>query len=107
MSLHNLVGVALEPVEPSPLTVARLLAGARRHIADAQASVISSETRFGSAYTAIGVTRFRSLLGACAEEHRVRRQRESILVHDLLVISQPQGKCYHGRIVITPESCDG
>ena len=53
MILKNLLGINLEALEPSAETVARLLAGARRHIADAEIAGVSAETRFGSAYTAI------------------------------------------------------
>jgi hypothetical protein len=44
MSLRNLVGISLDEIAPSRETIARLLAGARRHIADAQAPNISGET---------------------------------------------------------------
>ena len=50
MSLQNLVGISLEVVEPSPEAIARLLAGARRLLDDAQSPRISAETRFGAAY---------------------------------------------------------
>lgn len=53
MSLENLVGVSLERITPARQTLQRLLDGASRHIADAKVGKISSETRFGSAYTAI------------------------------------------------------
>lgn len=53
MSLENLVGVSLEKITPSALTIRRLIEGASRHIADGKVSKISAETRFGSAYTAI------------------------------------------------------
>lgn len=53
MSLKNLVGVSLDEIAPDVSTVRRLLAATRRQIADAQASNISAETRFASAYTAI------------------------------------------------------
>lgn len=52
-SLRNLFGTSLEAIPPSPQTVQRLLAGAERHIADAKVKVVSAETRFASAYTAI------------------------------------------------------
>ena len=55
MSLQNLVGVSLERVEPSAKTVARLLAAARRLLDDARSTRISSETRFGAAYSAIRI----------------------------------------------------
>jgi len=53
MSLQNLVGVSLDPITPSPVTTARLVAAAKRQIADAESGGISSETRFAAAYTAI------------------------------------------------------
>jgi hypothetical protein len=53
MSLQNLLGTSLEAIAPSQQAVRRLLAGAARHIADAKVKAISTETRFGSAYTAI------------------------------------------------------
>lgn len=53
MSLQNLVGVSLETITPSKQTIRRLLQGAARHIADAKVNAVSSETRFGAAYTAI------------------------------------------------------
>jgi hypothetical protein len=53
MSLQNLVGVSLETITPSKQTIRRLLEGAARHIADAKVKMVSAETRFGSAYTAI------------------------------------------------------
>ncbi|CAG1018159.1 hypothetical protein BURC_02895 [Burkholderiaceae bacterium] len=53
MSLQNLVGVSLDPIAPAQATVARLLAAAKRQIADAQSAAISTETRFAAAYTAI------------------------------------------------------
>lgn len=53
MSLENLVGISLEKITPAKQTVRRLLDAASRHIADAKATNVSVETRFGSAYTAI------------------------------------------------------
>jgi len=53
MSLRNLVGISLDEVPPSPETIARLLRAAKGHIADAQVTSITAETRFGAAYTAI------------------------------------------------------
>lgn len=53
MSLSNLVGTSLDEVTPSRETIARLLAAARRQLADANASGVSAETRFGAAYSAI------------------------------------------------------
>lgn len=53
MSLENLVGISLEKITPAKQTVQRLPNAASRHIADAKATNVSVETRFGSAYTAI------------------------------------------------------
>ena len=53
MSLKNLVGVSLDEVPASRATITRLLSAAKGHIADAQATNITAETRFGAAYTAI------------------------------------------------------
>jgi len=53
MTLQNLVGISLDRITPAKETIKRLLEGAARHIADAKVQAISSETRFGSAYTAI------------------------------------------------------
>ncbi len=48
-----MLGISLEQITPQRETVRRLLDGAARHIADAKVKVISAETRFSSAYTAI------------------------------------------------------
>jgi hypothetical protein len=48
-----LVGVSLEQITTDKETVRRLLEAARRQIADAKVAVVSTETRFSSAYTAI------------------------------------------------------
>jgi hypothetical protein len=53
MSLDNLVGISLENVEPDSASIARLLAAARRNIADATIMAVSSENRFDAAYKAI------------------------------------------------------
>ena len=53
MSLQNLIGISLEVIAPSRQTVRRLLDSAARHIADAEVTAISQETRFGAAYSAI------------------------------------------------------
>src|SRR5882762_1957696 len=53
MSLQNLLGISLEQITPQKEIVRRLLEGAARHVADAKVKVISAETRFSSAYTAI------------------------------------------------------
>ena len=53
MSLKNLVGVSLDEIPASRETVTRLLSAAKAHIADAQVTTISAQTRFGAAYTAI------------------------------------------------------
>jgi uncharacterized protein (UPF0332 family) len=53
MSLDNLVGISLENVEPDSASIARLLAAAKRNIADAKIMAVSSENRFDAAYKAI------------------------------------------------------
>ena len=54
MSLDNLVKThQLQPYTPTPDAVRRLLAAARRNLADAKAQSISDETRFDAAYKAI------------------------------------------------------
>jgi len=53
MSLDNLVGRSLEKIEPNAAVIQRLLASAKRNIADAQVTVISTENRFDAAYKAI------------------------------------------------------
>ena len=50
MSLDNLVGISLEKLKPDSTSIARLLAAARRNIADATIMAVSSENRFGAAY---------------------------------------------------------
>ena len=53
MSLDKLVGISLEKVEPDSASITRLLAAARRNIADATIMAVSSENRFDAAYKAI------------------------------------------------------
>jgi uncharacterized protein (UPF0332 family) len=53
MSLDNLVGISLEILEPDSTSIARLLAAARRNIADATIMSVSTENRFDAAYKAI------------------------------------------------------
>ena len=53
MSLDNLVGISLEKLEPDSRSIARLLAAARRNIADATIMTVSAENRFDAAYKAI------------------------------------------------------
>ncbi|HEX4241967.1 MAG TPA: hypothetical protein VHZ53_11195 [Steroidobacteraceae bacterium] len=48
-----MLGISLDQVQPCRETIGRLIDGAARHIADAKIPAISTETRFGSAYTAI------------------------------------------------------
>lgn len=59
------------PMQVTPVgeTVKRLLAAAARHIADAKVQVISAETRFSSAYTAI------RMLAAALDNLQSERQR--------------------------------
>ena len=53
MTLQNLVGISLEPIEPDWHAIQRLLAAAERNMADAQIPVLSTENRFDAAYKAI------------------------------------------------------
>ena len=53
MSLQNLIGRSLETVEPDRAAIARLLAAARRNLADAQLAGLSAENRFDASYKAI------------------------------------------------------
>jgi uncharacterized protein (UPF0332 family) len=53
MSLDNLVGKSLEKIEPDASVIKRLLAAAKRNIADSQVKEISSENQFDAAYKAI------------------------------------------------------
>lgn len=52
-SLKAQVGQGLDEITPARATVERLLAAARRQIADAKTRGVSAETRFTAAYTAI------------------------------------------------------
>jgi hypothetical protein len=53
MTLKNLLGISLDVITPSKETIQKLMTAAARHIADAKVETISTETRLGSAYTAI------------------------------------------------------
>ena len=53
MTLQNLLGISLDAVTPSRVTVARLLAAADRNLADAALPALSEENRFDAAYKAI------------------------------------------------------
>jgi hypothetical protein len=53
MSLKNLLGISLDAVTPDAVLVAKLLAAARRNIADAQLVGLSAENRFDAAYKAV------------------------------------------------------
>ncbi|MEO5881266.1 MAG: DNA-binding protein [Caldimonas sp.] len=53
MSLPAQLGNGLDAIAPSRVTVERLLAAARRQIADARILGVSAETRFTAAYSAI------------------------------------------------------
>ena len=55
MRLRNLLGTSLEQITPDRDAVRRLLEAAKRQIADAKVTAISTETRFSSAYSAIRV----------------------------------------------------
>lgn len=51
--MSNLLGISLEAVPPNPALIARLLAAARRNLADARLTALSPENRFDVAYKAI------------------------------------------------------
>jgi len=53
MSLDNLLGVSLEKIEPDAASIAKLLAAAKRNLADAHIKKVSAENRFDAAYKAI------------------------------------------------------
>jgi PBP1b-binding outer membrane lipoprotein LpoB len=53
MSLDNLLGISLEPIESDPLTIQRLMEAAKRNIKDSQITAVSNENRFDAAYKAI------------------------------------------------------
>lgn len=53
MSLDNLVGMTLEKIVADATVIQRLLAAAKRNIADSHVMEISSENRFDVAYKAI------------------------------------------------------
>ena len=53
MTLKNLLGISLDAVAPDRGLIARLLAAARRNIADAQLPALSAENRFDAPYKAI------------------------------------------------------
>lgn len=53
MSLDNLLGILLEKIDVEPDNIRRLLAAAKRNIADAYVTTISLENRFDVAYKAI------------------------------------------------------
>ena len=53
MTLKNLLGISLDTVAPDKALVGKLLAAARRNIADAQFKNLSAESRFDAAYKAI------------------------------------------------------
>ena len=57
MTLQNLLAIhRLVKFEPTPHGVAKLLAAARRNLADARVVGVSSETRFDAAYKAMKAT---------------------------------------------------
>jgi len=53
MTLKSLLGISLDAVPPDKALVGKLLAAARRNIADAQLQSLSAENRFDAAYKAI------------------------------------------------------
>ena len=60
MSLDNLVGISLENIEPDFASIARLLAAARRNIAEATIMAVSPENRFDAAYKGESLYRYRT-----------------------------------------------
>lgn len=53
MTLHNLLGVSLETIEPDAASIGRLLEAAQASLNDAQLPELSCEGRFDMAYKAI------------------------------------------------------
>ena len=53
MTLQNLIGISLDPVQPGREQVAKLRLAAQRNLADAQLAALSNENRFDAAYKAI------------------------------------------------------
>jgi hypothetical protein len=53
MTLDNLIGKLLEPINPDPVAIQRLLDAAKRNITDAELVALSNENRFDAAYKAI------------------------------------------------------
>ncbi|MBU2072220.1 MAG: DNA-binding protein [Gammaproteobacteria bacterium] len=53
MTLDNLIGKSLEPIEPDSAAIQRLLEAAQRNLKDAELTGLSNETRFDTAYKAI------------------------------------------------------
>ena len=53
MTLENLVGISLEPITPDKLSIQKLVAAAKRNLADARVESLSNENRFDMAYKAI------------------------------------------------------
>ena len=53
MTLKNLLGISVDAVAPDKALMGKLLAAARRNIADAQLQGLSAENRFDAAYKAI------------------------------------------------------
>ena len=43
MSLDNLLGISLEPIESDPLAIRRLMEAATRNIKDSQITAVSNE----------------------------------------------------------------
>lgn len=53
MSLQNLLGISLDRVAPDKAQTAKLLAAARRNLADARIPHLSTENKFDAAYKAV------------------------------------------------------
>jgi hypothetical protein len=53
MTLSNLIGKTLEKITVDPDAIKRLIAAAKRNIADSKITAVSAENRFDAAYKAI------------------------------------------------------
>lgn len=53
MSLDKLIGISLEKLDPDAASITKLLAAAKRNLADAHIKEVSAENRFDAAYKAI------------------------------------------------------
>ncbi len=93
--MQNLVGISLETITPVRATVRRLLEGAARHIADAKVLLVSADTRFMSAYTAI-----RMLADAGLHAHGYRTLTSKSGHHQTAIQTLPTTLGIGGRTVV-------